>query len=163
MLPAIKNILYASDIAEGSRPAFRHAVKLAELYHAKLTFLHAMETVSEGAAAVLQNAMSREELAELERSGAQRLTEKVQQRIRSFCIEETPENSSINPTDIEARVDSGAPWRTIIDTADKINADMIVMGVRTHSTLQHMLLGSTSQKVISHSIIPVLVVPLPPR
>lgn len=159
MLPAINNILYASDTNEGSRPAFRHAVILAELYDAKLTYLHAVEKISDGAAAVLQNVIDRDELKELEKSGSARLMEKVEQRIKVFCEEEVPEGT-INPSDIATCVDQGTPWQVIIDTADKINADMIVMGVRTHATLQHMLLGSTSRKVMSHSVIPVLIVPL---
>lgn len=159
MLPTIKNILYASDLNEGSRPAFRHAIKLAELHEAKLTYLHAVEKISDGASAVLQNVIERDELEALEKSGSARLMEKVKQRIKAFCEEEVPEGT-INPSDIATCVDQGKPWQVIIDTADKINADMIVMGVRTHATLQHMLLGSTSRKVMSHSVIPVLIVPL---
>jgi nucleotide-binding universal stress UspA family protein len=159
MVPAINNILYASDINEGSRPAFRHAVKLAELYNAKLTYLHAVEKISDGAAAILQNVIDREQLKALEKSGSERLIEKIEQRIKSFCEEEVPEGT-IHPSDVTTCVDQGKPWQVIIDTADKINADMIVMGVRTHATLQHMLLGSTSRKVIGHSVIPVLIVPL---
>lgn len=159
MLPAVNNILYASDINDGSRPAFRHAVKLAEMYEAKLTYLHAVEKISEGATAVLQNVIDRDQLKELEKSGSARLMEKVKERIHSFCEQEIP-NGSIDPSNINICVDQGTPWQVIIDTADKINADMIVMGVRTHATLQHMLLGSTSRKVMSHSVIPVLIVPL---
>ena len=40
MLPDVKTILYASDIEEGSRPAFRAAVSMAGHYDASITFLH---------------------------------------------------------------------------------------------------------------------------
>lgn len=162
MLPSVKNILYASDLGEGSRPAFRHAVKMANLYGAKLTFLHTLEQVSDGAKGVLQNVIDRETLEQMEREGAERMINKIKERIEKFIFDEI-DDPSLRPPSVEAIVEQGTPWRTITDTADKMNAGMIVMGVRTHSTLQHMLLGSTSQKVISHSMIPVLVVPLPPR
>ena len=162
MLASVKNILYASDLGEGSRPAFRHAVKMANLYGAKLTFLHTLEQVSDGAKGVLQNVIDRETLEQMEREGAERMINKIKERIEKFVFDEIDDPSQ-RPPSVEAVVEQGTPWRTITDIADKMNADMIVMGVRTHSTLQHMLLGSTSQKVISHSMIPVLVVPLPPR
>ncbi len=38
----VKKILYATDLSESARRAFAYAVSLANLYQAKITFLHVM-------------------------------------------------------------------------------------------------------------------------
>ena len=50
-------------------------------------------------------------------------------------------------TDVEERVEEGSPANVIIDTANNIKADMIVMGSRGLSDLKGMLVGSVSHKV----------------
>jgi len=47
----------------------------------------------------------------------------------------------------------------LIQEAQRLNADIIVVGSRGLSTLSRLLLGSTSEFLIHHSPIPVLVVP----
>jgi nucleotide-binding universal stress UspA family protein len=56
------------------------------------------------------------------------------------------------------RSDTSA-WRTIIDVADNLNADLIVVGTRGVTAVQSALLGSVSNAVVHHSARPVLVVP----
>ncbi len=41
----VKNILYATDLSENARYAFAYAVSLANLYGAKITFLHVLPEV----------------------------------------------------------------------------------------------------------------------
>jgi nucleotide-binding universal stress UspA family protein len=52
----------------------------------------------------------------------------------------------------------GSPADAILDYAQKINADMIVVGSRGLSTFKGLLLGSVSAKLVRESKIPVLVV-----
>lgn len=63
----------------------------------------------------------------------------------------------------EARAEaaSGRVWRTIIDVAHELGAQVIVVGARGRSTVQSVLLGSVSNAIVHHSHIPVLVVPPP--
>lgn len=48
-------------------------------------------------------------------------------------------------------------WHVIIDQAEKVKADMIVMGSRGSGMLRRTFMGSTSDSVLHHSHIPVLV------
>jgi Universal stress protein UspA and related nucleotide-binding proteins len=50
-------------------------------------------------------------------------------------------------------------YRAILDVAEEISADVIVMGSRGLSPLEAMVLGSTTYKVLHVSKRPVLVVP----
>lgn len=49
---------------------------------------------------------------------------------------------------------------TIMSKANKIKADIVVVGATDHSMLYRALLGNTISDVINHSNIPILVIPL---
>ena len=55
-----------------------------------------------------------------------------------------------------------SPWPPILSAADEIDADVIVSGSRGRGGVARSLLGSTSSSVLSHSTLPVLVVPNTP-
>jgi nucleotide-binding universal stress UspA family protein len=50
-------------------------------------------------------------------------------------------------------------WQTILDTADDVDAELIVIGTRGRTAVQSALLGSVSNAVVHHSARPVLVIP----
>lgn len=50
-----------------------------------------------------------------------------------------------------------APYQSIIDTAETRGCDLIVMASHGRSAFKALLLGSETQKVLTHSKIPVLV------
>jgi nucleotide-binding universal stress UspA family protein len=54
-------------------------------------------------------------------------------------------------------VQADAPWMAIIDTARDQSCDLIVMGAHGKSGVRALLLGSQTQNVLTHSLIPVLV------
>jgi nucleotide-binding universal stress UspA family protein len=51
----------------------------------------------------------------------------------------------------------------ILDQADAIEADFIVMGTHGHGAMYHLLVGSATKGVLKHSRRPVLLVPAPRR
>jgi nucleotide-binding universal stress UspA family protein len=52
----------------------------------------------------------------------------------------------------------GNPAESIIEVAEVRQCDLIVIGLRSYSTLTGLILGSQAQKVINHAPCPVLVV-----
>jgi nucleotide-binding universal stress UspA family protein len=50
------------------------------------------------------------------------------------------------------------PWEAIIDHADRTQCDLLVMASHGRRGVSALLLGSETQKVLTHSKIPVLVV-----
>ncbi len=160
MLPDVKKILYASDIDQGSRPAFRAAVSLCGHYHSEITFLHVLEPLSASAQSIVNTMMNDEALHELHDQSLVNLRNKLTERVKHFCATELEENELLSDGQVTARVEEGTPWKVILKVADEINADVIVMGTRTHSAVGQFLLGSTANKVMHHSTRPVLIVPL---
>jgi nucleotide-binding universal stress UspA family protein len=55
-------------------------------------------------------------------------------------------------------VEGHAVYRGILETADKVKADLIVMGSHNRRGLDKLLLGSVTSQVLSHTQLPVLVV-----
>ena len=60
---------------------------------------------------------------------------------------------------IHSLVETGNIADTIISTAKKVNADVIVMGTHGRSKLDELLLGSATERVLRHSSIPLFIVP----
>lgn len=63
------------------------------------------------------------------------------------------------PTEVRVERSAQSVWRTIVDVADELDADLIVVGTRGTTAVESQLLGSVSNAVIHHSSRPVLVVP----
>lgn len=55
------------------------------------------------------------------------------------------------------RVEIGVPWQAICETAQKEDADMIVMGAHGYRFYERML-GTTAGRVVNHADRPVLVI-----
>ncbi len=55
------------------------------------------------------------------------------------------------------QVEGSDPWKAIVDTAQELGVDLIVMASHGRRGISALLLGSETQKVLTHSKIPVLV------
>jgi nucleotide-binding universal stress UspA family protein len=73
-------------------------------------------------------------------------------------MQKTIETVGDIPCEIHTELIEGSPAEAIIDVAVTRKSDVIVMGSRGLGTLAGLLLGSTSQKVLSHAPCPVLIV-----
>lgn len=57
----------------------------------------------------------------------------------------------------ETRILRGRPASALVEEAERWNADLVVIGNRSHGPLEGVLLGSTSAEVVDHAPCPVLV------
>jgi nucleotide-binding universal stress UspA family protein len=55
-------------------------------------------------------------------------------------------------------VEAHAAWRGVVQAAESVDADLIVMGSHGRSGLEKLVLGSVTQAVLSHTHLPLLVV-----
>jgi nucleotide-binding universal stress UspA family protein len=74
-------------------------------------------------------------------------------------IMEIAESLEAKGLEAEARDIRGPAVETILDQADDVGADLIVLGSHGHGALLHLLLGSVSEGVLKRATCPVLVVP----
>lgn len=159
MLHEVKRILYASDLGKGSRPAFRCAVQEAIKHDAEIIFFHAIEPMSELTEDAIEDylptSLSQKHSCQIMQSKKLR----IEQRIDNFLQSELEQGVTLpKPAIIEVMI--GPPAKSVLKTARDKNADLIIMGDRESSAISRIFLGSTAQKVIHHSDIPVMIVPL---
>jgi nucleotide-binding universal stress UspA family protein len=60
---------------------------------------------------------------------------------------------------IEILVETGGFPDTIIETAENLESDLIVMGSHSKRWLDKILMGSVTEKVLHHTTIPLLIIP----
>ena len=159
MIPDVKKILYASDIEKGSRPAFRAAVSLCGHYDAQITYLHVLESEHTQNMA-LQSLLKEEGMRAMYENSLVDLKTKLETRINRFCSDELEENEMLSSAQMNSVIREGKPWEVIVQVANELDVDVIVMGTRPHTGLGHALMGSTATKVMNHAKRPVLIVPL---
>lgn len=136
----IKNIVLAFDGSEHAQKAARLAGDLARQYGARLHIIHAYDPVP----GYLGEPYLQEVL--LRRTEAAREILRRGQEI----VGEVPE--------LESEALEGSAAEVILRVAEARQPDLIVMGTRGLGQLRGLLLGSQSQKVVSHAQCPVLLV-----
>ncbi len=156
MLPNIRKILYATDMGPGSAQAFRYAFSMARQYGAEITLLHVVEPLSPFGQSLVELHISHSAAEALHLQARERLKDDLVRRLAAFCEEESPEIPSEEHPVRTILVEEGQPAETILAQARALGADLIVMGTHHHSLVREALMGTTAQKVLHSSEIPVL-------
>ncbi|WP_428604019.1 universal stress protein [Sedimenticola sp.] len=160
MLPEVNTILYASDLGNHMRPAFRFAVSLATKYHSKIVMLHALEPLGSTSRALMENYLDADQRKRLQQEGYEQVRQNMKQRLAAFSADEQAVLGDDHSPEVEVVVVTGHAAQVIVEEARKRDAELIVMGAHTDPSLGHKLTGSTTRKVIHDSTIPVLIVPV---
>ena len=65
----------------------------------------------------------------------------------------------LNDETVQTLVEEGDFAESILKTAKKLHADIIVMGSHSHSWLENIVMGSVTEKVLNHTSIPLFIIP----
>ena len=146
ILPAVirlRKILTPVDFSEASKKALKYALAFAQQFQASLHLLHVVEfaTVGSEFGAVELSRMIEDMQANAQQHLAQWVKEEIGGRVPS-----------------EALIRTGRPYAEIITTAQELEIDLIIIASHGHSSLAHVLLGSTVERVVRQGLCPVLVV-----
>ena len=143
-MKAIEKILVAVDFSEHGDLALDAAVELAKRFHAELHVIHALD-VRIPVMAPYEVVIPAAFIEGARKSAASKLDTLVQK----VATEGVTASSHL----CEAPAASA-----IVDLAEKIGADLIVMGTRGHTGLMHVLLGSVAERTLRHAPCSVLTV-----
>ena len=141
-----KRILVPTDGSELSGRAVSTAIALAKTVGAEIFTLCVKEPFPYGAVAEMQPTPPQEFFDAQERIALQRVS-----AVREACA----------AADIECEahtVEALHPWEAIIEHAQRMECDLLVMASHGRRGVSALLLGSETQKVLTHSKIPVLIV-----
>jgi nucleotide-binding universal stress UspA family protein len=144
-------ILCPIDFSEASDRAQAKAIEWARALNGELVFLHvAIEAPLYGEG---MGTIDVRRVYEAQRAWArERLDERVIDAAKSGVV-------------ARARLSPGVPFDEILEVASDEKVDMIVIGTHGRSGLEHLLLGSVTERVVRLAPCPVLTVrePVPPR
>lgn len=145
-----RRILVGCDFSPDSQLALEHALAYARELRSEVHLLHAIEPTLYGHIDASTGALA----ADLERA----VESAVRSRLERLAPPETRQWCQIKTV-----FASGYPYEEITRHAASHEVDLIVLGLRGHSLLDRMLLGSTADRVIRKAHCPVLAVQEPDR
>lgn len=145
-----QHILVPTDGSEISGKAIRQAIELAKALGARITALH---VVNELHLHLPDEGFPIPELPALKKRYEDGAAAHAKTILGS--VKEAAKIAGIE-CDV-AIATSDTPYEMIIDQATRFKCDLIVMASHGRRGLQGILLGSETQKVLTHSKIPVLV------
>lgn len=141
----IKTILFPTDFSQGARAAMDYALSLAKDYNARLILLYVMQDIS---------------IAEWYIPSAVSVADMIEDMEKSAWkeMEKWRAEAQARLNDVEKMVARGVPFVEIIKTAKEKGVDLIVIGTHGRTGIDHMLFGSTAEKVVRKAPCPVLTV-----
>jgi nucleotide-binding universal stress UspA family protein len=141
-----KRILVPTDGSEITMKAIDTSIALARSVGAKLYTISVKEPFPYSAISEMQPTPPQEFFDAQERIAAQR-------------VKAVTEACATAGVPCEAHtVEALHPWEAIIDHAKQMDCDLLVMASHGRRGVSALLLGSETQKVLTHSKVPVLVV-----
>ena len=141
-----KRILISTDGSEISHKAAQSAVALARQSGGELFAISVKEPFPYSAISEMQPVPPQEFFDAQERIAAERV-----EAVRASCV-------AAGQACETHTVEAVHPWEAIIEHAKDKGCDLIVMSSHGRRGVTALLLGSETQKVLTHTAIPVLVV-----
>ncbi len=139
----IKKILVPIDFSDYSKKALQYTVKLAKSFNAELFLVYVIEPMvypadlSMGQMVIPQSEVN--------------LSEKANTELEELATNEIGDSLKYN-----ILIKTGKPFMEIIETATEVDADLIIIATHGHTGVEHLLFGSTSEKVVRKAPCPVL-------
>jgi len=142
----LERILFPTDFSEGSDEAMRYAAALAKDYQAILYVLYVIPEII-GANWYIPHPSVQEIYQDLEVRGKAEM-EKYVRRIQG-------------PERVEPLILRGTPYQRILEVARDKKVDLIVMGTHGRTGVDHLIFGSTAERVVREAPCPVFTVRIP--
>ena len=141
----LRKILVPIDFSDYSKKALRYAVPFARQFNATIYLLYVVEpTIYPADFSFGQIGMPNVE-NELRTKGEQELQELIKNEIKGAV-----------PS--EAFVKVGLPFVEVVSFAKDEKIELIIVATHGHSGVEHVLFGSTAEKIVRKAPCPVLVV-----
>ena len=143
MDPDIKRVLVPIDFSDYSKSALKYAVNFTKTFNADIFLVYVVEPV----------------IYPPDFSMGQIVIPSVDLEMDKRAIEELNKLSEKNiPSRLKVKtiVKTGKPFIEIIETAKEENIDLIIIATHGHTGVEHILFGSTAEKVVRKAPCPVL-------
>ncbi len=161
MLPDIKKILYATGLGAGAPYVFRYALSLARKYAAEIEIIHVQEPLSPFAQNLVELHIDHTRSEQQHAEARAKIKGQIEQRLNRLCENEQCQTDDGRNLVTAILVEEGQPAESILQIARQREVDIIVLGSQRHTVLGETLVGSTANKVLHKTNMPVLLVRIP--
>lgn len=145
----VQKVLACVDLSEYSKSTMEYAVGLTKSLHTDLTVINVINIRDVEAIRSVSIHFPQEIDIEdyVARTKEQRVHEIETMIDRDFAAEKKR---------IHTVIKTGIPFRTIMETIEKENFDLVVIGNKGRGNIAGTLFGSNAEKILRHSKVPVL-------
>jgi len=143
-----EKILTAIDFSESSDFAFEYALTLARQFQSELTVMHVINEPVDLRGFYVPH-ISFEQLEKEIEEGAEKMMGK-------FCQTKMGDFTSYTTA-----VVAGIPYEEILRKAEETGASLIVLGTHGRTGIDHLIFGSTAERVVRSATCPVLTIRMP--
>ncbi len=139
----INKILVPIDFSDYSKKALHYTVTLAKSFNAELFLIYVIEPMvypadlSMGQMVIPQSELN--------------MSEKAKSELEELAASEIGDSLKYN-----ILIKTGKPFMEIIETASEVDADLIIIATHGHTGVEHLLFGSTAEKIVRKAPCPVL-------
>ncbi|MCX6149862.1 MAG: universal stress protein [Ignavibacteriales bacterium] len=137
-----KNILVPIDFSDYSKRALQYAFNLANLFGSKIFLIYVIEPVIYPA----DFSMGQVALPAIDIEMNSRAKEELENLAKK----------EISGLEVTTIIKTGKPFVEIIETASENDIDLIIIASHGHTGVEHILFGSTAEKVVRKAPCPVL-------
>lgn len=156
----IRSILYATDLGLYASYVLQHALAMTRSFNANLYVVHAVEPMGLFAESVLQTYLDGDTLQELRRNGLVTVMSSIEQRVLEGFRDELGDGVQDLELIRAVRVIQGDPPTVILEEAQKLGVDLLVVGSHSHGAEMAVPLGRTAARLLQLSEVPVYLVPM---
>ena len=142
----VKKILFPTDFSEASYYALSYAVKMKKLFNAELEIAHVLFDEANIVSFYLPQ-MTMQNISHEFEDGAMKQFEEF-----------TANAPELEGVTFSKKLLKGTPYNEIVKEAAEGNFDLIIIGTHGRTGLEHVLFGSTAEKVVRKAPCPVLTV-----
>lgn len=148
-LPLPRRILVPVDFESGAEDLLATATRWAERFGASLVVLHVWEPprLIAGDTFYTVPGFDAASLSQVALAEAQRHMDRLVTRWKTEGVE------------LSVRLETGRTSSAILEVAEDVKADLILLGTHGRRGLSRVLLGSVAHQVLSRSTLPVLTLP----
>jgi len=155
----IRSMLYATDLGLYAPYVMQHALALARTFKAELYVVHVVEPMGLFAESVLQSYLGEDALKDLRSQGLNSLMEGIEQKVLEGFREELGDGHQDLALIRTVRVVQGDPCNVILEQAEELEVDLLVVGSHSRGAQTTTPIGRTAARVLQLAQVPVYMVP----
>ncbi len=137
-MKSIDKILFATDFSEASDLACQYAILQAKQFNAKLLVFHVINELEFPIHGIFPDHYVEDHKKEMATAADRMMKEYCDRNLKDF------EN-------FECVIETGIPFKKIIKKAESNDVSLIVIGTHGRTGLQHVIVGSTAEKIVRNA------------